>query len=83
MNHDSGVLRGRRMIRGGRTVARNVLYMAAVVALRNNGNIRVFYDRLRTAGKPFKVAITAAMRKLLVLANSLLREDRVWSPTPP
>ena len=83
MNRDSGVLRGRRMIRGGRTAARNALYMAAVVALRSNRSIRVFYDRLRVAGKPFKVAITAAMRKLLVLANSLLRDDRIWSPTPP
>lgn len=83
MNRDSGVLRGRRMIRGGRIAARNVLYMAATVAVRWNRGIKAFYDRLRAAGKPFKVAITAIMRKLLVLANTLVREDRVWSPTPP
>lgn len=83
MNRDSGVMRGRRMIRGGRIATRNVLYMAAVVAMRYNRGIKAFYDRLRAAGKPFKVAITAAMRKLLILANSLLREDRAWLPTPP
>ena len=65
MNRDSGVLRGRRMIRGGRIAARNVLSMAATVAMRWNRGIRAFCDRLRAAGKPFKVAITAAMRKLL------------------
>lgn len=83
MNRDSGILRGRRMIRGGRTTARNILYMAAVVAVRWNPYLKAFYNRLRQAGKPFKVAITAAMRKLLLLANTLLKEDRVWSPTPP
>ena len=83
MNRDSGMMRGRRMIRGGRIATRNALYMAAVVAMRYNRGIKAFYDRLRAAGKPFKVAITAAMRKLLILANSLLREDRVWSPKPP
>jgi transposase len=71
------------MIRGGRIAARNVLYMAATVAMRWNRGIKVFYDRLRAAGKPFKVAITATMRKLLVLANTFVREDRAWSPTPP
>ena len=71
------------MIRGGRIAARNVLYMATTVAMRWNSGIKAFYGRLRAAGKPFKVAITAAMRKLLVLTNSLLREDRAWSPTPP
>ena len=83
MNRDSGVLRGRQIIRGGRIGTRNALYMAATVAMRWNCGIKAFYDRLRAAGKPFKVAITAAMRKLLVLANALLREDRTWSPTPP
>lgn len=83
MNRDSGTMRGRKMIRSGRIVARNTLYMAAVVAVRWNGDIAAFYGRLRQAGKPFKVAITAAMRKLLLLANTLLKEDRAWSPTPP
>ena len=83
MNRDSGAMRGRKMIRSGRIVARNTLYMAAVVAVRWNPDLAAFYGRLRQAGKPFKVAITAAMRKLLVLANTLLRENRNWSPTPP
>jgi transposase len=83
MNRDSGTLRGRRMIRGGRIGARNALYMAAVVAIRWNESFKSFYKRLRGTGKPFKIAITAVMRKLLVLANTLVREDRVWSPLPP
>ena len=83
MNRDSGALRGRKMIRSGRIVARNTLYMAAVVAVRWNRDLAAFYGRLREAGKPFKVAITAAMRKLLLLANTLLKEDRPWSSTPP
>ena len=83
MNRDSGTMRGRKMSRSGRIAARNTLYMAAVVAVRWNCDLAAFYSRLREAGKPFKVAITAAMRKLLLLANTLLKEDRVWSPTPP
>ena len=83
MNRDSGMMRGRRTIRGGRVAARNVLYMAAVVAMRFNRAIKAFYDRLRRAGKSFKVAITASMRKLLVLANGLVRENRLWMPSPP
>lgn len=83
MNRDSGTLRGRRMIRGGRIGARNALYMAAVVAIRWNESFKSFYKRLRGTGKPFKIAITAVMRKLLVLANTLVREDRVWTPLPP
>ena len=83
MNRDSGLLRGRKMIRGGRIAARNVLYMAATVAMRWNRDLAAFYGRLRQAGKPFKVAITAIMRKLIVLTNTLLKEDRVWMPTPP
>ncbi len=83
MNRDSGLHRGRRMIRGGRMGTRNALYMAAIVAVRWNNGLKAFYDRLRAAGKSFKIAITAVMRKLLVLANSLVREDRLWSPTPP
>jgi transposase len=62
------------MIRGGRIAAGNLLYMAATSAMRWDRGIRAFYDRLRAAGKPFKVAITAAMQKLLVLANSLPRD---------
>ena len=83
MNRDSGTMRGRKMIRGGRIAVRNVLYMAATVAVRWNPGLKAFYERLRKTGKPFKVAITAVMRKLLILANALLTEDRTWSPTPP
>ena len=83
MNRDSGTMRGRKMIRSGRIVARNSLYMAAVVGVRFNHDLKVFYERLRQAGKPFKIAITATMRKLLLLANTLLKEDREWVPTPP
>ena len=83
MNRDSGQFRGRMTIRGGRAVARRTLYMAALVAIRWNRDLKVLYERLRSAGKPLKVAITAAMRKLLILANTLLKEDRVWSATPP
>ena len=83
MNRDSGQFRGRKMIRGGRTAARNVLYMAATVAMRWNRDLAAFYNRLRERGKPFKIAITATMRKLIVLVNTLLTEDRMWTLTPP
>lgn len=58
------------MIRSGRTVVRNSLYMAACVAVRSNPSLKAFYGRLRQAGKLFKIAITAAMRKLLLIANT-------------
>ena len=83
MNRDSGMMRGRKTIRGGRIMARNTLYMASVSAVRWNCDLKAFYERLRRAGKPFKVAITAVMRKLLILANTLLKEGRAWSATPP
>ncbi|MBB1492943.1 IS110 family transposase [Paracoccus sp. MC1854] len=83
MNRDSGMMRGRKTIRGGRVLARNTLYMASVSAVRWNRDFKAFYERLRRAGKPFKVAITAVMRKLLILANTLLKEGRAWSATPP
>lgn len=70
---DSGTFRGQRHIKGGRSAARNALYMAALVASRHNPVIKAFYDRLRSNGKPAKVALTAAMRKLLIHLNSLLR----------
>lgn len=83
MNRDSGMMRGRKTIRGGRVMARNTLYMASVSAVRWNCDLKAFYERLRKAGKPFKVAITAVMRKLLILANTLLKDGRAWSATPP
>lgn len=72
-NRDSGEHRGRRTIRGGRVRVRRVLYMAAVVATRFNPILKAFYDRLVKAGKPKKVALTAVMRKLIVLLNHLLK----------
>jgi transposase len=79
-NRDSGTLRGRRMIRGGRGSVRRVLYMATLTAIRHNPRIRTFYQRLRTTGHPGKVAVTAAMRKLLTMLNAMLRDHRPWQP---
>ncbi len=80
MNRDSGTVRGKRMVWGGRAPVRAVLYMAALVGLKHNPVLRVFYDRLRTAGKPFKVAATACMRKLLTILNAMLHQNRRWDP---
>lgn len=75
-NRDSGAHCGRRTIRGGRVRVRRVLYMAAVVATRFNPILKAFYDRLVKAGKPKKVALTAVMRKLIVLLNHLLKNPQ-------
>ena len=72
-NRDSGQWRGQRHIAGGRANVRSALYMAALVASRHNPVIAAFYQRLRAAGKPAKLALTAAMRKLLTHLNSLLK----------
>jgi transposase len=74
MNKDSGKMRGRRMITGGRPEVRNALYMAAVSAARHNRVIRAFYERLIQGGKPFKVAMTACMRKMIVILNAMLKK---------
>lgn len=73
-NRDSGAMRGRRTIRGGRVKVRRVLYMAATVAARFNPILKAFYQRLLAAGKPKKLAVTAVMRKLIVLLNQLLKK---------
>ncbi len=78
MNRDSGTLRGRRMIAGGRAAVRHVLYMATLSAIRHNPIIAAFYQRFVTAGRPGKLALTAAMRKLLVILNAILRDQRPW-----
>ena len=78
---DSGTLRGRRLVYGGRAPVRAVLYMAALVASRRNPVIRAFYERLRAAGKPAKVALTACMRKLLTILNAMARTGTSWRPT--
>jgi transposase len=80
MNRDSGTLRGHRTIIGGRRMVRTALYMPTMSAIRSNPLIRQFYDRLRAAGKPPKVAITACMRKLLILLNAIVRDNTPWVP---
>jgi len=80
MNRDSGAARGKRMVWGGRAPVRAVLYMAVLVGLKHNPVLRGFYDRLRAAGKPFKVAATACMRKLLTILNAMVRQKRRWDP---
>ena len=77
---ESGQWKGRAVIRGGRAMLREALYMPALVAARFNPDLTAFYNRLREAGKPGKVAIVAVMRKLLLLANALLRDGRKWTP---
>lgn len=77
-NRDSGMLRGRRTISGGRATVRSVLYMSCVACLRFNPVIRSFYERLRAAGKPAKVALTACMHKLLTILNSMVKTERTW-----
>jgi transposase len=80
MNRDSGHNRGHRMIRGGRPTVRRALYMAALVASRYNPPLARFYQRLRAAGKPAKVALVAVMRKLLVILNAMLKHQTAWNP---
>ncbi len=79
----SGNWSGRAFIRGGRANVRQALYMPALVAMRFNPDLRTKYDRLKAAGKAPKLAITAVMRNLIVLANALLRDGRKWNPSLP
>lgn len=79
----SGTWTGRAFIRGGRAKVRQALYMPALVAIRYNLDLKAKYDQLVDAGKPAKKAITAIMRKLIVLANALLRDGRKWTPALP
>jgi transposase len=80
LNRDSGTLRGKRLVYGGRAPVRAALYMAALVASKCNPAIRTFYQRLRAAGKPAKVALTACMRKLLTFLNAIARDGTPWQP---
>jgi transposase len=82
-NHDSGRKRGKRMIRGGRSFVRNVLYMATIAATRFNPVIKLMYDRLVKNGKQKKVAIVACMRKLLTILNAMIRSNSSWQPAFP
>jgi transposase len=78
LNRDSGTLRGRRSIWGGRAEVRAALYMGALVAARRNPVVREFYERLLGAGKPKKVALVACMRKLLSIVNAVLKHRTPW-----
>lgn len=79
-NHDSGNSSSQRRIAGGRASVRAALYMACVASLRCNPVIKAFYDRLRTANKPVKVALTACMRKMLTILNAIARTGDRWTP---
>ena len=80
MARDSGQWRGKRFIRGGRAEVRHALFMPALVAVRFNPDLRRVFQALTKAGKPPKVAIVAVMRKLVILANALLRKSSPWMP---
>lgn len=83
LDDDSGDRRGVKHIRGGRGDVRRGIFMSAISAARWNADLKAFYDRLIASGKAHKVAIVAVMRKLVVLANTLLTQDRHWQPMAP
>ena len=83
MTRESGTWKGRSFTQGGRARLRRGLYMAALAATRHNPDFRTKYQALREAGKPGKVALTAIMRKMIILANTLVKQDRVWRETAP
>lgn len=80
ITRQSGLWRGKSFIQGGRKPLRDALYMPALVAMRFNPDLKAKYDQLRAAGKPAKVAIVAVMRKLIEMANALVKADRKWVP---
>lgn len=77
--HDSGVMRGKRAIGGGRRLLRHVMFQAALVASHHNPVLKTFADRLRASGKPHKVVITAVARKLTTIANALVKSGQNWT----
>lgn len=83
MSWDSGAKQGNRMIRGGRKSVRNALYMCAVGCIRRNGSMGDFYRKLIKLGKHPKTALTAVIRKLVILANTLISQNRNWQPLAP
>jgi transposase len=83
LNRDSGSFRGRRMVAGGRSSVRKVLFMATLTAIRFNPPVRALYQRLTQAGRPAKLALTACMRKLLVTLNAMVRDGRRWADSGP
>lgn len=80
LNRDSGTMKGRRTIWGGRADVRSALYMASLSAVRYEPSIKLFYQRLRTAGKPAKVALVACMHKLLTIINAIVKSGKPWEP---
>ena len=82
-DNQSGQFQGTRRCRGGRAHPRNLLYMAAVSAVRCHAACKALYDRLTAKGRERKAALVAVMRKLLTLVNALLRDNRTWQPQPP
>lgn len=80
-NRDSGQKQGQRAIYGGRAPVRTTLYMATLAATRHNPVIQAFYTRLLAAGKPKKVALTACMRKLIIILNAIVRDQQPWNLT--
>jgi transposase len=83
VTRESGTWRGKATIEGGRRPLRRALTMPTLTAIRRNRDLAALFTRLRAAGKPAKLALVAAMRKLLILANTLLREGREWQETRP
>ena len=82
-NYDSGTLRGQRKIHGGRKRLRRVLYSATVASVRCNPVLRPYYQRLRATGKPAKVALVAAMHKMILILNAMLKTQTAWKPPCP
>lgn len=81
LNRDSGTLRGKRSVWGGRAPVRAALYMGTLAATKHNTIIRAFYENLKEAGKTAKVALTACMRKLLTILNAMVKHQRAWDET--
>ncbi len=78
-DRDSGSLRGKRAIWGGRSGVRAMLYMAMLSAVRYNPQIKMFYTNLISRGKPKKVALTACIRKFITILNAMFRDERMWA----
>ena len=83
VTRQSGTWKGQSFIQGGRASIRQALYMPALVALQHNPQLKETYETLRRRGKLAKVAITAVMRKIVTIANALLRDNRKWTPEMP
>jgi transposase len=80
MNHDSGLFRGQRHIRGGRAGVRRILFLAAFAGRRRNQVLSTYFESLRARGKPTKVCLVACARKLLVTLNAMMRDRQPWTP---